>query len=73
MRYEVARPANHGEPVRNRGAPGAGKERQLHDRPAEAGGGDGVLGRGGFVEQGAVTVPGDFVDVKHRSLAVLIE
>ena len=68
-----ARAADHGEPVRNRDAFGAGEERELDHLPIELGYGDGFLGRGGFVEFGAKAVPGNVVDVKHRSLAILHE
>ena len=70
---EVARPADHGKTVCHRNAFGTGEERELYHLPIKLGGGDGFLGGGGFIEFGAETVPGDIVDVEHRSLAILHE
>ena len=70
---EVARPPYNGKPVSHRDAFGAGEERQLDHLPIEAGDGDGFLGGGRLVEPGVETVPGNFVDVEHRSVAVLHE
>jgi hypothetical protein len=70
---QIPGPADYSEPVGHRNALGAGKEWELHHLPIQPGGGDGFLGGGRFIELDAETMPGNFVDVKHRSLTILQE
>jgi hypothetical protein len=70
---EVARPSNHGEAVGDRDTFGTGEQRQFDDLPVELGGNNSLLRGGWMIEFGALSMPRDFVDVEHGSLAILNE
>ena len=70
---EVAGFPDDGELVRHGDVFGAGVEGKLDDRPIELSSLDCFLCRSGLIEFGAETVPGNFIDVEHGSLAVLNE
>jgi len=69
--HQIAGFTDNSEFVRYWDMFGAGIQGQLDHRPVKLSGLDCFLGRSGLVEPNAQTMPGNFVDIKHRSLAIL--